>query len=61
MSHPSERQAPLQSGIGASDAMTSPTERQAVPGDSPAFYVGDPSNDLLSIDSLDLLPNPPVE
>ena len=32
-----------------------------VPGDSPAVYVGDPSNDLLVIHSLDLIPNPPVE
>lgn len=32
---------------------------QRVPGDSPAEFVGDPSNDVLVIESLDLCPNPP--
>ncbi|MDI1492680.1 MAG: Phosphatidylglycerol/phosphatidylinositol transfer protein [Ramalina farinacea] len=32
-----------------------------VPGDSPAVFVGDPKDDLLIIDSLDLIPNPPVD
>lgn len=32
-----------------------------VPGDSPVYYIGDPSNDILSIQSLDLIPNPPDE
>ena len=32
-----------------------------VPGDSPAYYTGDPSNDVLEIKSLDLRPNPPTE
>jgi hypothetical protein len=58
---PSNRQALLQSNEGALDSMNSHGCRQAVPGDSPAFYVGDQSNDILSIDALDLLPNPPVE
>ena len=30
------------------------------PGDSPAYYTGDPSNDVLEIESLDLVPNPPA-
>ncbi|KAF2424834.1 hypothetical protein EJ08DRAFT_681807 [Tothia fuscella] len=32
---------------------------QKVPGDSPAYYTGDPSTDVLKIENLDLMPNPP--
>jgi len=35
--------------------------QQRVPGDSPAYYNGDPSNNILAIEILDLLPNPPIE
>lgn len=41
--------------------MSSLTSHREVPGDSPACYVGDPSNNILSIEALDLVPNPPVE
>ena len=56
-----DRQAPLQLTKEASDSMSSHSDRLAVPGDSPAVYVGDPSCDVLSIDALDLMPNPLVE
>ena len=36
-------------------------QEQSVPGDSPAYYTGDPSTDVLEIESLDLMPNPPME
>lgn len=36
-------------------------EASAVPENSPCHYVGDPNKDLLSIASLDLEPNPPIE
>jgi len=39
----------------------SPKAILAVPGDSPCHYVGDPRNNVLSIEALDLVPNPPVE
>lgn len=58
MSLPSGRQAPLKSITGA---LTTFDSRQAVPGDSPAYYVGDPSHDILSIETLNLVPNPPIE
>lgn len=32
----------------------------SIPGDSPACYVGDPSNDILVIQQLDMIPNPIV-
>lgn len=32
--------------------------RQEVPGDSPAHYNGDPKTDILTIEKLDLIPNP---
>ena len=34
---------------------------KSVPGESPAYYIGDPTNDVLVIKGLDLIPNPPVE
>ena len=37
------------------------SQQQSVPGDSPAYYTGDPSNDILGIEALDLTPNPPIE
>jgi len=37
------------------------SDRQRVPGSSPAYYNGDPRNDILVIEELDLIPNPPVE
>lgn len=36
-------------------------ERQHVPGDSPAYYTGDTSNDVLVVNELKLTPNPPRE
>ena len=39
----------------------SASTRLSVPGDSPAYYTGDPSNDALVISALDLKPNPPKE
>ena len=36
-------------------------DRQYVPGDSPAYYTGETSNDVLVINALDLTPNPPRE
>jgi hypothetical protein len=33
---------------------------QKVPGDSPAYYTSDPSNDVLQIESIDVVPNPPI-
>lgn len=39
----------------------STTDRIPVRGDSPAYYNGDPTDDILSIETLDLLPNPPTE
>ena len=38
-----------------------PSTRQSVPGHSPAYYTGDPSNDVLVIEALHLEPNPPKE
>ena len=35
-------------------------QRQHLHGDSPAYYTGDPSNDVLKIETLDLVPNPPI-
>lgn len=61
MSEPRDGQAPLQASIEALNPPASTTYRQAVPGDSPAVYIDDPSDDLLSIDALDLQPNPQVE
>ena len=37
------------------------TYSHSVPGDSPARYVGKPTNYVLVIEALDLVPNPPVE
>ena len=34
--------------------------RDRVPGDSPVHYVGDPRNDILTIQQLDMIPNPVV-
>ena len=31
-----------------------------IPGDSPVCYVGDPRNDILTIQQLDMIPNPLV-
>ena len=31
-----------------------------VPGDSPAHFNGNTSSDILTIDRLDLIPNPPI-
>ena len=61
MWHPHDDQRTIQASIETSDSTATAIHGQAVPGDSPAVYVGDPSNDLLSIDVLDLLPDPPVE
>ena len=63
MSHPhdDQKKTPLQASIEALGSSATTTHCQAVPGNSPAVYVGDPSSDLLSIDALDLLPDPPVE
>lgn len=36
-------------------------EALAVPGYSPALYVGDASKDVLSIQALDLLPDPSIQ
>lgn len=46
---------------GLQQATMSIEEAFAVPGDSPCHYVGDPSNDVLIIEALDLEPNPPIE
>jgi len=54
-------QKPLGSATNTLQGMSSLTSHRAVPGDSPACYVGDPSNDTLTIEALDLIPNPPVE
>ena len=35
-------------------------QRIAVPGDSPAYFVGDSSDDILAISQLDLIPNHPL-
>jgi hypothetical protein len=35
------------------------SQRPSVPGNSPACYVGDPSNDVLKIKALDLALEPP--
>jgi len=61
LSLPPDHQASLHLIQEVPDPMNSYNDLQAVPGDSPAFYVGDPSNDILSINALDLLPNPPIE
>lgn len=31
-----------------------------IPGDSPAYHVGNPSNNTLVIENIDLVPNPPT-
>ena len=61
MSLPSSRQAPIQSVTGASGSLTAYDSRRAIPGDSPAYCVGDPSQKILSIETLNLVPNPPIE
>ena len=43
------------------DEKANVSQQQSVPGDSPACYVGDPSNDVLKIKALDLAFNPPKE
>lgn len=49
-------QKPLLSATNTLPVMSSLTSPRKVPGDSPARYVGDPSNDLLDIEALDLVP-----
>ena len=56
MSLPANDQAAL--GLAIAAPIIDP---RPVPGDSPAVFVGDPKDDLLIIDSLDLIPNPPVD
>ena len=56
MSLPANDQVAL--GLATAAPINDP---RPVPGDSPAVYVGDPEDDLLIIDSLDLIPNPPVD
>jgi hypothetical protein len=34
-------------------------EEYKVPGDNPLYFCGDPANDLLKIEKVDLSPNPP--
>ena len=36
-------------------------QRQYLPGDSPGYYTGDPTNDVLVVKAMDLTPNPPNE
>jgi hypothetical protein len=43
------------------DEKANVSQQQPVPGDSPAYYTGDPSHDVLEIEVLDLAPNPPIE
>ena len=43
------------------DEKANVSQQQSVPGDSPAYYTGDPSHDVLEIEALDLAPNPPTE
>ncbi len=47
-------QKPLRWAPNTLPVMSSLPSHREVPGDSPACYVGDPSNDLLSIEALDL-------
>jgi len=54
ISHPRKAQVALQPTLSSKKS-------SAIPGDSPCHHIGDPSNDLLSITSLDLEPNPPTE
>ena len=43
-------------------APNAPTlERQYLPGNSPGYYTGDPTNDVLVVEAMDLTPNPPTE
>jgi hypothetical protein len=34
-------------------------EEYKVPGDNPLYFCGDPANDILTIEKVDLSPNPP--
>ena len=49
----------LSSNNNIADEKTGPVQGP-LPGDSPAYYTGDPSNDVLEIESFDLVPNPPI-
>lgn len=56
-----EFQEPLQQIKKLTDPSSFHDCRQNVPGDSPAHYNGDPKDDILTIEKLDLIPNPPDE
>ena len=49
-----------QQAIGIHDIVGGKTVGKAVPGESPLFFCGDTSNDIVTIETVDLLPNPPT-
>lgn len=51
--------ADIQTPLGLEPDLAS--TREKVPGDSPAYYNRDPSSDILAIEILELIPNPPKE
>lgn len=46
---------------GDADEKATMSQPKAVPGKSPASYIGDPSNDILQIKRLDLIFGPPED
>ena len=45
--------------LGGQDPLPSTDEDLRVPGENPLFFCSDPENDILTIEKVDLDPNPP--
>ena len=54
-------QEPLQPMKEFLDTSVFNSVRPKVPGDSPIYFNGDPGDNVLQIQKLDLIPNPPDE
>lgn len=50
-----------QAALGPTKNRAASATTLPVRGDSPAYYNGDPAKDILFIETLDLVPNPPTE
>lgn len=45
--------------LGGQDPVSSTDDDLSVPGQNPLFFCSDPENDILTIEKVDLDPNPP--
>jgi hypothetical protein len=45
--------------LGRQDPLPSTDDDLSVPGQNPLYYCSDPENDILTIEKVDLEPNPP--